>query len=87
MSVKERKRVKKASKHLLEVLKMEKLVLDWRKHQSTRAGVKVAIEKILDIDLPEIYDTNLFNEKSEMFFQHVYDSYYGAGKSVFGGIA
>ncbi|MCK5117421.1 MAG: hypothetical protein KAR44_12545 [Candidatus Aegiribacteria sp.] len=36
-----------------------------------------------NLDLPEMYDRNLFSEKSEMIFQHVYDKYYGAGKSVY----
>ncbi|MCD7780327.1 MAG: type I restriction endonuclease subunit R, partial [Candidatus Gastranaerophilales bacterium] len=40
LSKKEFETVKKAAKKLIEVIKKEKLVLDWRKKQSTRAKVK-----------------------------------------------
>lgn len=83
MSEKERNRVKKASQHILEVLKREKLVLDWRKHQATKSSVKVAIETVFDEDLPVVYDKALFSQKSDVVFQHVYDSYFGAGRSVY----
>ncbi len=33
---------------LLETLKNEKLVLDWRKRQQSRAVVRLSIEEILD---------------------------------------
>lgn len=39
---------------MLERLKSEKLVLDWRKRQETRAALKVAIEEDLD-QLPDVY--------------------------------
>jgi type I restriction enzyme R subunit len=87
MTEKERDQVKKASRHLLEVLKKERLVLDWRKNQATRSGVRVAIETVFDEELPEVFDKQLFNKKSKIVFQHIYDSYIGAGKSVYGGIA
>ena len=79
----ERKQVKKAARDLLETLKKKKLVLDWRKRQQTRAAVKVTIEQILDETLPRAFTPSLFKSKSEAIFQHVYDSYYGAGKSVY----
>lgn len=40
--------VKKVAKTLLEKLKREKLVLDWRKQQTTRAMVRVTIEDALE---------------------------------------
>ena len=79
---KEEKEVKNVSRDLLELLKKEKLVLDWRKRQQTRAVVKVAIRDILD-GLPQNYTQEIFQEKCEVVYQHVYDSYYGEGKSVY----
>lgn len=84
LNEKQRLQVKKAAKDLLKVLKTEKLVLDWRKHQPTKAAVKVAIEQTLDDELPDAYDADLFNLKAQVVFQHVYDSYFGAGRSVYG---
>jgi len=87
LTVKERTRVKTAARDLLAVLKKEKLVLDWRKQQKTRAGVRVAIKKTLARELPDNYDKPLFTKKTEQVFQHIYDSYYGAGASVYSGMA
>ncbi len=50
----ERKQVKKIARELLAVLKREKLVLDWRNRQQSRAEVRLAIELELD-KLPEKY--------------------------------
>jgi type I restriction enzyme R subunit len=52
---KERKQVKKLASDLLQMLKREKLVLDWRKKEMTRAGVRQTIEIMLDY-LPEVFD-------------------------------
>ena len=79
---KERKQVKAVAKELLATLKAERLVLDWRKHQQTRAGVELKIQQKLD-ELPEVYDIGLYQKKCELVYQHVYDSYYGAGKSIY----
>lgn len=79
---KERKQVKAVAKELLSTLKTERLVLDWRKHQQTRAAVELKIQQRLD-ELPEVYDRNLYQAKCELVYQHVYDSYYGAGKSIY----
>ena len=84
---KERAQVKKASQELLETLKHEKLVLDWRKRQQSRAAVKVTIEKVLDEGLPSAFTPELFKTKSEAVFQHVYDCYYGDGRSVYTAVA
>jgi type I restriction enzyme R subunit len=83
---KERAEVKKVAEELLETLKREKLVLDWRKRQATRAGVKVAIEKALD-RLPDVFDLDLYRDKVDRVYQHVYDSYWGEGRSVYSSAA
>jgi len=59
-----------------------RLVLDWRKRHQARAAVQLQIETILD-RLPEVYDRNLYSQKCQLVYQHVYDSYYGAGKSLY----
>jgi type I restriction enzyme R subunit len=55
-----------------DTLKNEKLVTDWKKKQQTRAGVKLTIEKTLDL-LPEIYSTEIYNQKCDMVYKYVYD--------------
>lgn len=83
MTEKERQQVKKAARDLLQKLKREKLVLDWRKRQQSRAEVRVAIEKTLDHELPPVYSTQLFQTKCDAIYQHVFESYYGAGRSIY----
>jgi type I restriction enzyme R subunit len=75
--------VKKASKDLLEKLNNEKLVLDWRKRQQSRAQVRLTIEDVLDKGLPKMYSPHLYENKCEVIYQHIYESYYGEGKSVY----
>ena len=83
LTKKEKEKVKLVAKKLLEKLKSEKLVLDWRKRQQTRADVYLTIQTILDQGLPECYNKNDFNRISESIYQHIYDSYFGSGKSVY----
>ncbi len=83
MSDADREKVKATAKDLLVTLKNNKLVLDWRKRQQARAAVRVAIDKILDDHLPRAYTPELFRQKSTAVFQHVYDAYYGSGRSVY----
>jgi type I restriction enzyme R subunit len=83
MSETDRKKVKATAQELLSTLKDGKLVLDWRKRQQARAEVRVSIEKLLDEGLPRAYTPELFEQKTTAVFQHVYDSYYGAGRSVY----
>src|SRR5262249_17275569 len=66
----------------LEKLKSEKLVLDWKKRQTTRAAVRFTIETVLD-ELPRVYTPELYNQKCDRIYQHVFDSYQGQGKSLY----
>ena len=34
-------------------------------------------------DLPDTYTTELCEQKSELAYQHIFDSYYGGGESVY----
>ena len=86
LTEKERKKVKLVASELLEVLKAEKLVLDWRKRQQSRAAVKLAIEEELD-NLPEAFTADLYEQKCSAVYHHVYDSYFGQGRSIYTGAA
>jgi type I restriction enzyme R subunit len=83
LTAKERKQVKQAARKLLEALKAEKLTLDWRKRQQARAAVKVAIDEILDQQLPNVYTSEVYQQRCEAVYQHVYESYFGAGRSIY----
>ncbi len=79
----EREQVKRIARELLDTLKAERLVLEWRSRQQTRAAVLVAIQEALE-NLPQKYSDDEYRVKCESVYQHVYDSYYGAGRSVYG---
>ena len=83
LSVPEQDEVKTAVRRLLETLKREKLGLDWRKRTQSKAEVKETVSNILDDGLPQPYTYELFNQKSETVYQHIYDAYYGEGKSIY----
>ncbi len=82
LSEQEKAEVKKVARTLLETLKREKLVLDWRKKQQAKAGVQVTIEEMLD-RLPPSYTREVYLQLCTDVFQHVYESYLGQGKSVY----
>jgi len=74
--------VKKVVKELLAKLKKEKLVLDWRKKQQSRQAVRLCIEEVLDT-LPPVYEKEVFQEKCDLAYRHVFDAYYGEGQSIY----
>ena len=41
------------------------------------------IMEVLNRELPETYTKSEYDEKCEEVYQHVYDSYYGVGKSLY----
>jgi type I restriction enzyme R subunit len=86
LAEKERALVKKVCKELLETLKAEKLVLDWRKKDRARSDVRRTLEMVFDRGLPESYDEGIYNEKCELAFHHIFTSYYGAGESVYSAV-
>jgi len=83
---KEREQVKKGARELLQTLKREKLVLDWRAKQQSRAAVRLAIEETLDL-LPRAFPKQLYAEKCNLVYQHVFDSYFGPGRDVYANVA
>jgi type I restriction enzyme R subunit len=76
--------VKKIAREMLDTLKREKFVLDWRKSQTTRARVRVAVEEKLD-ELPDVFTPEIYRHKCDAVYQHVFESYYGAGRGVYFG--
>lgn len=86
LTKKDEQEVKKVARELLDTLKREKLVLDWRKRQQSRAAVRLCIEQILD-RLPLSYARELYRKKCEAVYQHVYDSYFGEGRSIYAAAA
>jgi len=78
----EKNEVKRVARSLLETLKQEKLVLDWRKEQRARAAVRLAVETKLD-ELPEKYDKTLYDEKCEAVYHHIFDCYWDDGHSIY----
>ncbi len=78
----EQQEVKKIATQLLTTLKREKLGLDWRKRQQSRAAVKLAIEEVLE-QLPPSYSSDVYESKCQDVYQHIYDSYYGQDKSIY----
>jgi type I restriction enzyme R subunit len=81
LSESQRGEVKRVARELLETLR-ERLVLDWRRRQQTRAAVRLTIEQTLD-HLPEPFTLDLYRQKVDRVYQHVYDSYWGEGKSIY----
>jgi type I restriction enzyme R subunit len=82
LTKKEEGQVKKVARELLQTLKREKLVLDWRKTQATRAAVHVVVEDKLD-ELPEVFTREIYAQKCNAVFQHIFESYFGEGRSVY----
>lgn len=74
----EEQEVKQVARELLKTLKKEKLVLDWKKRQQTRASVEVAIKDGLD-RLPQSYSAELYEQKCQEVYQHIYENYSGKG--------
>lgn len=82
----EQDQVKQITRDLLHHLKSEQLVLDWRKRAQSRAAVKTTLLDYLD-RLPNSYTPELYNQKVETVYQHIYDSYSGQGRSIYGSLA
>lgn len=68
--------VKKVAKTLLETLKKEKLVLDWRLKERAKAAVRSAIQEALD-HLPPAYDDAIWQGKVAQTYEWVFDHYSG----------
>jgi len=85
LSQKEIDEIKKICRDLLAKLKTEMLVLNWRKKRTSRAAVRVEIEKMLDAGLPEAYTVDLFEQKSGALFQHILEKYPESEEGIYSG--
>lgn len=69
-------KVKNAARDLLQRLikgRPKVLIQDWFKDGQSQVRVKLAIEEVLDKDLPETYEKDLFKEKSSKLYDLVYE--------------
>ncbi len=48
----------------------------------TRVDVRLTIEQVLD-HLPQRYSQQQYQVACDSVYQHIYDKYYGAGRSVY----
>ena len=72
----EEQKVKLAAKNLYNKLTIDKdelLVVDWYKDDQPKLKVKSAIESALDKDLPESYDKEAFEAKTNLLLNHFID--------------
>ncbi len=75
LTKKEEEKAKNAAKHLLKRLREDKptvLIHDWYKDNQTRIVVKDAIQRVLDVELPDTYDRSVFNAKCDSVYDHLY---------------
>ncbi|HNC97853.1 MAG TPA: DUF3387 domain-containing protein, partial [Myxococcota bacterium] len=74
LSAAERATVKKVARELLARL-TQVLVLNWRQKLAAQSSLRLAIADTLDNGLPEAYTKELFTQKCDALFEHVYESY------------
>ncbi len=84
LSPEEEAEVKALAQQLLTALKNGKLVLDWRKKQQARAGVQITIRNVLNQLPTQKFSPAFLRGRANAVYQHVYDSYYGAERSIYG---
>jgi type I restriction enzyme R subunit len=82
LTEKEKLDVKKVAKELLETLKQEKLVLDWRRRQQSKAAVKIAIEEILD-QLPKAIQLTCIGASAKRSISTSMSLTLGQGRSIY----
>lgn len=69
------KKVKKAAQELLKTLqdkKREIFVYQWYKENKKKEELKHEIMGVLDKELPESYDKEIFAEKNDSVYEHIY---------------
>jgi type I restriction enzyme R subunit len=85
LTEKDKKEVKKTARDLLAKLKAPGILsLDWKKKPQQVSKVRLTISEVLATELPEKpYPRDLFSKKAEDIFQHVFENYFGEGKSIY----
>ncbi len=74
--------VKRVARELLATLKREKLTLDWKKRQQSRAQVRLAVEEALE-ELPGAYSQEVYQRACDAVYQHLFDTYADASHNVY----
>lgn len=77
----ERAQVKQIARRLMEHI-TERLVLDWRRKAETREAARVLVRDVLD-ELPDAYDPETWQRKTDAVFNHIFASYHDDGSSVY----
>jgi type I restriction enzyme R subunit len=77
----ERTQVKQVARKLMEHI-TERLVIDWRRKAETREAARVLVRDVLD-ELPDVYDAETWQRKTDVVFNHIFASYYDDGRSVY----
>ena len=77
----ERVQVKEIARTLMARI-TDRLVLDWRRKAETREAARVLVRDVLDA-LPEAYDAEIWQRKTDAVFNHIFASYYDDGHSVY----
>jgi type I restriction enzyme R subunit len=83
LTKKDEQQVKNVARAMLQTLKKEKLVLDWRKKQQSRAAVRLCIQQMLEQLPTPPFTPNLYQEISDITYQHIYEAYFGEGNSIY----
>lgn len=78
----ELRKVRTAAQRLLTHIE-ETLVLDWKKKEESKAALRVAIRRVLDDELPEAYGREIFDEKRQAIYEHIYASFGNDGESIY----
>lgn len=86
LSEKEKDEVKKVARSLLVKLKAEKLVLGWQLKMQTKADVERTIRDFY-IQLPPAYTPQLKKDKRARTYAHLFENYFGAGRSIYSSTA
>ncbi|MGI8632299.1 MAG: type I restriction enzyme endonuclease domain-containing protein, partial [Solirubrobacterales bacterium] len=81
LSEAERDQVKLIARKLMSQIE-ERLVLDWRRKAETREAARVLVKDVLD-ELPDAYEPEVWERKTEVVFNHIFASYYDDGTSVY----
>lgn len=77
----EREDVKRIARKLLQRI-TDRLVLDWRRKAATRDAARVLVSDVLD-ELPDVYEPEVWQRKTDAVFNHIFASYYDDGHSVY----
>ena len=78
----EMRQVRTAAQRLLSFVE-QTLVPDWKKKEETKGAVMVSIRNVLDDELPEAYGREIFDEKRQAIYEHIYASFGNDGHSAY----